>query len=50
MPAGLRGPIEDSCGYSFPLGFHLGLCSHDTEKSRNDRTMVFSERAISRSV
>lgn len=37
------------CGYSFPLGFHLGLCFHDTvggKKSRNDRIICFSARAI----
>lgn len=43
--AGLKGPTQDSRGYSFP--FHLCFCSQDTEKSRNDRIMVFSAGAIS---
>lgn len=31
----------------FPSNFHLSLCYDDTEKSNNNKTMVFSARAIS---
>lgn len=32
--------------YNFPLNFHLGLRSHSTERSRDDRKMVYPARVF----
>lgn len=34
--AGLKQSSKDSGVSIFPLDFHLDLCSHGTERSRND--------------